>query len=173
MLKPSILADEGVFFWNIKLQFLVKHLTWGIKEMLMNQGWWWGIMLHTKSRSNSGWWIINLSMFHQSKVTCFKYATVKNQNSCKKSQSMKCTMICWDQKRIVVWSVLELKIGEPISFTHFLIMLKEVLPHLWKSTLCHNQTCSCDTCIGVRYLQAALNWFRVNNVAKRQRKSPS
>jgi hypothetical protein len=29
--------------------------------------------------------------------------------------------------------------------------------------------CGCETCIGVCYLQAALNRFRVNNVAKRQK----
>jgi hypothetical protein len=60
--------------------------------------------------------------------------------------------------------------GQPtISDTRFRVMLKEVLPQLRKATQRHKQMCGCETCIGVRYLQSALNRFRVNNVAKRQK----
>jgi hypothetical protein len=58
--------------------------------------------------------------------------------------------------------------GEPtISDTRFRIMLKEVLPQLRKATQRHKQMCGCETCIGVRYLQFALNRFRANTVALR------
>jgi hypothetical protein len=50
--------------------------------------------------------------------------------------------------------------GQPtISDTRFRILLKEVLPQLRKATQRHKQMCGCETCIGVRYLQAALNRF--------------
>jgi hypothetical protein len=58
--------------------------------------------------------------------------------------------------------------GQPtISDTRFRSLVKEVLPQLRKATARHKQMCGCETCIGSRYLQAALNRFRASNVAKR------
>ncbi len=60
--------------------------------------------------------------------------------------------------------------GEPtISDTRFQILLKEVLPQLRKATQRHKQMCGCETCIGVRYLQFALNRFRANTIALRRK----
>jgi hypothetical protein len=54
------------------------------------------------------------------------------------------------------------KNGQPtisVNVTQFRTLLKELPPQLRKATQCHKQMCGCKTCIGVRYLQAALNRF--------------
>ena len=60
--------------------------------------------------------------------------------------------------------------GKPtISDSQFRKLLKEVLPQLRKASLRHKQMCGCETCIGMRYLQEALNRFRAKYISSRQK----
>jgi hypothetical protein len=60
--------------------------------------------------------------------------------------------------------------GKPtISDSQFRKLLKEVLPQLRKASLRHKQMCGCETCIGMRYLQEALNRFRAKYISIRQK----
>jgi hypothetical protein len=60
--------------------------------------------------------------------------------------------------------------GKPtISDSQFRKLLKEVLPQLRKASLRHKQMCGCETCIGMRYLQEALNRFRAKYITSREK----
>jgi hypothetical protein len=60
--------------------------------------------------------------------------------------------------------------GKPtISDSRFRTLLKEVLPQLRKASLRHKQMCGCETCIGMRYLQEALNRYRAKYISSREK----
>jgi hypothetical protein len=60
--------------------------------------------------------------------------------------------------------------GKPtIGDSRFRILLKEVLPQLRKASLRHKQMCGCETCIGMRYLQEALNRYRAKYITNREK----